>query len=382
MKNYYNLSEVNKIFLKKTITDLKKISKSGFYISASYVKKFEDNFAKYNGSKYSIAVANGFDALKLSLEAFKILKYCKAGDEVIVPANTYIATILAVSHSNLNPIFAEPEKKFFTLDPFEIEKRITKKTKVLIVTHLYGHLAQMDKIMSVAKKYNLRIIEDCSQAHGASFDNQKSGNFGDAGCFSLFPAKNLGALSDAGIITTNNKKVFKVLSSIRNYGEEIIKNGQEIIKNYGERKYKNIYKGFNSRMSEINASILNEKLKKLDHHNSLRVKKAQIYLKTIRNKLIILPNIKKNSLPVWHQFIILCKKRNLLKKILEKNGYPTRIIYPIPPHKQDAYKECSKLKLPITETIHRENLALPIERHHKIKDLKKIVILLNKFDGK
>lgn len=372
MKKFYNLELSNRPYKKKFFNQLNKIFDSGFYISRKNVQNFEKNFSKFNKSKYSIAVGNGYDAIRLSLELFKYLKFCKVKDEVIVPANSYIGTILPVNAVGLKPIFVEPEKNTYNLDPQEIEKKITKKTKIIIVTHLYGFVAQMDRIIDLAKKYNLKVIEDCSQSHGAIFKDKCTGNFGDTGCFSLFPSKNLGAIGDAGIITTNNKKFYKILKYMRNYGEE------DFIK-YTDRKYKNIVKGFNSRMSEANASLLNLKIKDLDNMNIKRTNKANYYLENIKNKKIFLPIIKKDTIPVWHQFIILCKNRNKLRNYLLKNGFDTKIIYPIPPHKQLAYKEFKNKKFPLTEKIHSQNLCLPLEAHFGKKDIKIITNLINKF---
>ena len=372
MKKFYDLGTLNKSYKKKFFSKLNIIFDSGFYISGKFVRNFEKNFAKFNKSKYSVAVGNGYDAIRLSLELFKHIKFCKINDEVIVPANSYIATMLPVNASGLKPVFVEPDKDGFNIDPNRLETNITKKTKVIIVTHLYGFPAKMDKILKFAKKFNLKIIEDCSQAHGASLNNRNVGNFGDMGCFSLFPSKNLGAIGDAGIITTNNKKYFEILKSMRNYGEENFKD-------YSQRKYKNILKGYNSRMSEIDATILNLKLKDLKKRNFIRSNKALYYYNNIKNKKIVLPNLIKNSKPVWHQFLILCKNRNKLKNFLYKNGFETKIVYPIPPHKQLAYKEFNKKKFPLTEKIHSQNLCLPLEDHFKLKDLKKIVKLINIF---
>ena len=373
IKKFYNLGKENTQYNKKFLRDVKKIISSGFYINGRYVEKFERKFSNFNRSKYSIGVGNGFDALRISLEVLKIIKHCKNGDEVIVPANTYIATILPVNYCNLKPVFIEPENDGFNIDPEKIIKKITNKTKIIIVTHLYGHLCQMDKIMSIAKKYSLKVIEDCSQSHGAIFKKTKCGNFGDFGCFSLFPAKNLGAISDAGIITTNNKKYQEVARSLGNYGENLFYS-------YENRKYKNMFKGFNSRMSEINASILLHKLKNLKNENKKKTDKALYYLKNIHNDKIILPKIKNKSYPVWHQFIILTKDRDKLRKVLLKKNYETKILYPIPPHKQKAFEEYKNLKFPRTEKIHSENLSLPLSNHLNKKDLRKICNIINNFN--
>jgi len=372
MNNFYDLKKQNSKYFLKFKQNLEKIFYSGFYISGIFVRKFEKKFSELNESKYTVAVGNGFDSIRLSLEAFKILGFCSDGDEVIVPANSYIATMLPVNSCNLKPVFVEPEDGYFTIDLEQIKKKITKKTKVIIVTHLYGHVADMEKIVNYAKQKSLKIIEDCSQSHGAKFKKKFTGNFGDTGCFSLFPAKNLGGIGDGGILATNSKKIYKVIKSLRNYGESYFEN-------YSDRKYINSYKGLNSRMDEINASLLIEKIKDLKKHNEIRNKNASYYLLNIKNSKIILPKIKKYTKPVWHQFIILTKQRDKLKKIFEKNNIETKILYPVPPHKQKAYKEFNNLSFPITEKIHKENLSLPVNYYHKKKLIKKIIKIINYF---
>ena len=369
---FYDFPKKNKKYISNLIKYIKIINSSGLYISDKFTKTFERNFSKFNNTKYSVGVGNGFDAIFLSLQALKILNFCKDGDEVIVPANSYIATMLPVNASNLKPVFVEPETDGFNIDPNKIKSKITSKTKAIIVTHLYGHVAEMKQICDIVKKYKLKLIEDCSQAHGAYYKNKNVGNFGISGAFSLFPGKNLGAFSDAGIITTNSLKFRNILLSIRNYGEEHYYN-------LAERKYKNIYKGFNSRMSELNAVFLNDKLKDLKKENQKRSKFAEIYLKNIKNKKIILPEVKYNTKPVWHQFIILCKNRNKLKKYLLDNDVPTKILYPIDPSNQTAYNEFKKYKFPRSEFIHRNNLALPIETHLSKKEILKICEIVNSY---
>jgi len=370
---FYNLAYLNKIYEDNFFKHAKKIYNSGRYISGKYVNKFEKKFSKYNKSSYSIAVSNGFDAIKLSIYALKLLYKYNKNDEVIVPANSYIASILPVNLFELKPIFVEPEKNFFTIDPSEIKKKITTRTKIIIVTHLYGQVADMIEICKLAKKYSIKIIEDCSQAHGSSINKKKVGNFGTTGCFSLFPSKNLGSIGDAGVITTNNKKINNILKNLRNYGENNFKN-------YNKRKYLNKYKGFNCRMSEFDAALLLIKLKDLDRINLIRSNNAKLYLKNINNKKIILPKMRKNTQPSWHQFIILCKNRNKLKKYLLKRKIETKILYPVPPHKQKAYSEYKSLKLPLTEKIHHENLALPIEIHHSEKSILRTIKYVNDYN--
>jgi dTDP-4-amino-4,6-dideoxygalactose transaminase len=371
--SFYNLAYLNKIYENLFFKHAKKIYNSGRYISGKYVNKFEKSFSKYNKSSYSIAVSNGFDAIKLSIYTLKLLYNYDKNDEVIVPANSYIASILPVNLFELKPVFVEPEKNFFTIDPLEIKKKISSKTKIIIVTHLYGHVANMIEICKLAKKYGIKIIEDCSQSHGSLVNKKKVGNFGAMGCFSLFPSKSLGSIGDAGIITTNNKKINNILRNLRNYGENNFLD-------YNKRKYLNKYKGFNCRMSEFDAALLSIKLKDLDRINLIRKNNVQLYLKKINNKKIILPKIKKNTQPSWHQFIILCKNRDRLKKYLLKHKIETKILYPVPPHKQKAYSEYKNLKLPLTEKIHNENLALPIEIHHSKKNILRVIKYINNYN--
>ena len=370
--NFYNLVKINQKYISFIQKNLDTLIKSGYYISGKEVEKFENSFSSFINTKYAVGVGNGYDALRLSIEVLKIENHCSAGDDVLVPANTYIATILPVIHAGLNPIFVEPEKHYFDLDLNLLKKKITKRTKIIMVTHLYGHVSNIKKIVEFAKKNKIKVIEDCSQSHGATFEGKQTGSFGDMGCFSLFPGKNLGAVADAGIITTNNKKFYNILCSIRNYGEENFLN-------LNLRKYKNIYLGHNSRMDEINACLLRQKLKNLDKENDLRRKYANYFLKYIKNNKIELPRIRENTKPVWHQFIIQIKNRKKLIKYLGNSGVETRVFYPIPPHKQPCLKKFRKLKLPLTEKIHKENLALPINIHLGFNDIKKVVKILNKY---
>jgi dTDP-4-amino-4,6-dideoxygalactose transaminase len=338
---------------------------SGWYVLGKEVENFEKEFAKYCGVKYVIGIGNGLDALTLILKAYKELGIMRDGDEVIVPANTYIASILAISHNNLTPVLVEPDINTYLVDPNKIEEKITPKTKAIMVVHLYGQTCEMDKINKIAKKYNIKVIEDSAQAHGAYYKNKKAGNLGDASGFSFYPGKNLGALGDGGAVTTNDEELAECIKALRNYGSY--------------KKYENLYKGFNSRLDEIQAAMLRVKLKYLDKEIENRRKIAKFYLENIKNDRIILPKVRKENNHVWHLFVIRTKKRDRLQKYLAENGIHTLIHYPIPPHKQKAYKEWNNLSYPITEEIHKTVLSLPISGIQNIEDTRKIIEVINEF---
>ena len=289
------------------------------------------------------------------------------GDEVIVPSNTYIATILAISANNATPILVEPTLDTYNIDPKKIEAAITEKTKAIMPVHLYGQACNMSEIMLIAKKHNLKVVEDCAQAHGAKFENKRVGSFGDCNGFSFYPGKNLGALGDGGMITTDNDEIANKVRAIRNYGSLI--------------KYENLYKGMNSRLDEIQAAILSVKLAYLDNDNEKRREIAKYYLENIKNSAITLPNMasgQKSS--VWHVFVIRCEKRDELKKYLLDNNVETVIHYPIPPHRQRAYQELNGMSCPISEKIHSEVLSLPISPVMTIDDAKYVVEAVNKYE--
>ncbi len=370
MINFLNLKQINKQYREELIEACTRVIDSGWYIGGNELSEFEKNFAIYCGTKYAIGVANGLDALILIIRAWKELGKLKEGDEIIVPANTYIASMLAITANNLKPILVEPESNSFNISPSSIEAAITDKTKAILAVHLYGQLADMLSIKTISEKHNLLIIEDAAQAHGAALNGIKAGNWGDAAAFSFYPGKNLGALGDAGAITTNDQKLANVLTALRNYGSH--------------EKYINIYAGVNSRLDEIQAAMLNVKLKYLDSEVSHRRAIAEMYLENIKNPLIKLPILNINAMSfdqhVWHLFVILCEKRDELQKFLENKGIQTLIHYPIPPHKQLAYKELNQLSFPITERIHDQVLSLPISPVLKLESIIKIVELCNKFE--
>ena len=368
MIKFLDLKLINQQYSLEITTEINKVVDSGWYILGENLKKFEEEFANNCGAKYAIGVASGLDALILIFEAYKKLGVFQEKDEVIVPANTYIASILAISKAGLTPVLVEPDIRTYNLDENLVEEKITKKTKAILAVHLYGRLCGIENINKIAKKYDLKIIEDSAQAHGAIGKNdKKAGNLGDASGFSFYPGKNLGALGDAGAITTNDSKLANIIECLRNYGSQ--------------NKYHNLYKGSNSRLDEIQAVILSIKLKYLNEENKKRREVAKFYCENIKNNKVTLPNFlyKNINAHIWHLFTIRCKKRDDLQKYLLQNNIETIIHYPIPPHKQKAYKELNHLSLPITEQIHNEILSLPISSVICKADVKHIVKVINKF---
>ena len=364
MINFLDLKAINKQYRAELIEACTRVIDSGWYIGGHELEQFELSFADYCGTKFAIGVANGLDALILTLRAWMKLGKLKEGDEVIVPSNTYIASILAISANNLVPVLIEPELDSFNLDPNKIESKITDKTKVILPVHLYGQLVDMPAVMNLAKRYNLLVLEDSAQAHGANIDGKKAGSWGDASGFSFYPGKNLGALGDAGAITTNDFELANTLRALRNYGSH--------------EKYKNIYQGVNSRLDEIQAAMLSVKLRHLDSEIDHRREIAAKYLKGISNPVITLPSYKEDS-HVWHVFVIRSPQREALQRYLEDNGVQTLIHYPIPPHKQQAYSGWNELSYPISEKIHSEVLSLPIGPTLSFDDVDKVIKLCNSF---
>ena len=362
---FLDLKEINQQYQEELQKACQKVIASGWYIYGYECQKFEKEFAQYCGTKYCIGVANGLDALSLILRAYKELGVFQNKDEVIVPANTYIASILAISQNNLSPILGEPSLEDYNIDPKRIEEKITSKTKAIMAVHLYGQTAQMDKINIIAKKHNLKVIEDSAQACGAYFGNKRVGNLGDASGFSFYPGKNLGALGDAGAVTTNDKELARCIRALGNYGSH--------------KKYKNLYCGVNSRLDEIQAAMLRVKLRYLDKEISHRRKIANFYLENIKNDKIILPKVRKKNNNSWHLFVIRTQKRDQLQAYLQKQAVQSLIHYPIPPHKQKAYKKWSNLSLPITEQIHNEVLSLPISPVQSLETTQKIVEVINEY---
>lgn len=368
---FLDLKAINTQYRDQLIAACTQVINSGWYICGKELEEFEHNFANYCGTRYAIGVANGLDALILTLRAWKELGKLHEGDEVIVPSNTYIASILAISQNNLKPVLVEPDITTFNIDTKKIETAITPKTKVILPVHLYGQLAAMPEIMTIAKKYNLLVLEDSAQSHGAEINGQKAGNWGNAAGFSFYPGKNLGALGDGGAITTNDAELAQMLKAIRNYGSH--------------EKYKNLVPGVNSRLDEIQAAILNVKLKFLDQENQHRRHIADLYLKEIHNPAIELPckNIDTETYAqhVWHLFVIRTKYREKLQQYLAENGVQTLIHYPIPPHQQQVYQEWNGLSFPVSEQIHAEVLSLPIGPTLSMDEAKQVVQLCNGFQA-
>ena len=366
MIKFLDVQQLNARFeaaFKKSFSDFLNI---GHCILGEKVAQFEIEFAKYCGTNHCVGVASGLDAITLLCKGYIQLGKLKLGDEVLVPANTYIASILGVINAGLIPVFVEPAHDSFNISSENIDKQITAKTKMILAVHLYGELANMEDINLLAKKHDLIVIEDAAQAHGAiDVNNLKSGNLSNAGAFSFYPSKNLGALGDGGAITTNDSGLFEVIMKLRNYGTS--------------EKYKNDIKGINSRLDELQAAFLSIKLKTLDADNDNRRVIANYYVEYINNDKICLPKYNGSKSHVFHVFVIRCKKRTELQEYLLKNGIQTVIHYPIPPHKQKALLEYAYLKLPITEQIHDEVLSLPISPVQTSADTQKIVSILNQF---
>jgi dTDP-4-amino-4,6-dideoxygalactose transaminase len=351
---------------------------SGWYLLGNELNSFEKNLAEYIGVKHAIGVANGLDALRLILKAYIEMGVMQEGDEVIVPANTYIASILAISDNRLKPVLVEPDINTYNLDISIIEKHITSRTKAIMVVHLYGRVCWSEELETIAKKYDLKIIEDNAQAIGAEFCYQstvisqqllikKTGALGDAAGFSFYPGKNLGALGDAGAVTTNDDELASTIRALANYGSK--------------HKYVHEFQGLNSRMDEMQAAVLDVKLRYLDTENQRRREIAQYYCSHINNKNLILPLITDNCLlftaNVWHLFVIRTSKRDQLQQYLTDKGIQTLIHYPIPPHKQGAYASMNNLTLPIAERIHNEVLSLPISGVMEMEEVSKVVDAIN-----
>ncbi|PKL49118.1 MAG: aminotransferase [Candidatus Riflebacteria bacterium HGW-Riflebacteria-2] len=365
MIQFLDLKSLNEQYQNELKEAFARVLRSGRYILGEEVTAFEKDFADYCGTSCCVGVANGFDALKLVLRAYIELESLKEGDEILVPANTYIATILAVTENRLKPVLVEPDINTYNIDPAKIEEKITSRTKAIMPVHLYGHLADMAAIQKVAQARNLLVIEDSAQAHGAALAGKRAGSFGDAGGFSFYPGKNLGALGDAGAITTNDHRLDRCLRALRNYGSQV--------------KYENLYQGINSRLDELQAAILRVKLKHLAEENSRRSQIAGVYLKNINNPLVNLPQVSEPSSHVWHLFVIRCADRKKLQRFLDDRKIQTLVHYPIPPHLQQAYRQLNDLSFPITEKIHREVLSLPVNPVMSDNDTDKIVDAVNEF---
>ena len=367
---FLDLKAINLQYRAELIDAATRVIDSGWYIQGVEVKAFEQEFATYCGTQHCIGVANGLDALTLTLRAWKELGKLSEGDEVIVPANTYIASILAITENRLVPVLVEPEEVSYNINPLEVEKAITPKTRVILPVHLYGQLADMPAIMNISERHNLLVLEDSAQAHGASDNGKRAGSWGHAAGFSFYPGKNLGALGDSGAVTTNDEELAKTIRALGNYGSH--------------KKYENLYHGVNSRLDEIQAAMLRVKLHHLDAEIECRRAIAATYMDGITNKNMIFPISVDSSARtlknhVWHLFVIRTKNRAVLQQRLAEQGIQTLIHYPVPPHKQKAYSEWQSLHFPVTEAIHDEILSLPMGPTLALEDVKKIVDAVNSY---
>ena len=361
MIEYENLGKVNQPFFEEYKKDFADTLARGWYILGDRVKKFENEFASYIGTKHCTGVASGLDALLLSLKALRLEK----DSEIITPSNTYIATILSIVQAGLKPVLVEPDIRSYNIDPSKIEEKITAKTKALMIVHLYGRSCDMDPIIELCRKYKLSLIEDCAQSHGAKYKGRITGTFGEFGAFSFYPTKNLGALGDAGAVTTNSEEFNKIIRRLRNYGSDI--------------KYYNEIAGYNSRLDEIQAGFLSIKLKKLNEINISKRKLANIYFKELKNDFIK-PLQDDDHFDVYHIFNIRHEQRDKLKEYLLKNEIKTDVHYPVPPHKQKAMQGIiTDNNYPISEEIHKTTLSLPISYFHSEEDILKVISVLNRF---
>ena len=363
---FLSLKDVTDKNLDEIKTAMNRVIDSGWYLQGNENKNFEMEYSKYIGTKHCIGVANGLDALILIFRAYIELGYMKPGDEVIVPANTYIASILAISENGLIPILVEPNINTYQIDPEKIENVITNKTKGILLVHLYGRCSYTNSIGEICKKYNLKLVEDNAQAHGCKFEEKRTGSIGD-GAHSFYPGKNLGAFGDAGAVTTDNDELAVMVRSLANYGSS--------------KKYVFEYKGRNSRLDETNAAILSVKLKYLDEDNNKRKMVAKEYISRINNPLIKLPEYPNRDENVFHVFPVLVEKRDEFQKYLADNNIQTIIHYPIPPHKQKAYREWNNLSYPITELIHNQELSLPMSPTLTSEQVDYVIEIINKWRG-
>jgi len=360
MIEYENLGKLNQPFFEAYKKMFEKTLLSGWYILGNNVITFEHEFRNYIGSKHCIGVASGLDALSLALRCFEF----PAGSEIIVPSNTYIATLLSIVQNGLKPVLVEPDIHTYNIDPAKIDEKITSNTRAIMLVHLYGKCCRMDHILAIAEINGLNIIEDCAQSHGASYKGRIAGSFGDFGAHSFYPTKNLGALGDAGAVTTDDDLMAEKLKALRNYGSKI--------------KYVNDYIGYNSRLDEIQAGFLSIKLAFLNKINEHKRKLAKLYLENLKSDFIK-PVVDENYYDVYHIFNIRHSRRDELKEYLLERGIKTEIHYPVAPHKQNAMKGIIEGKFPISEEIHATTLSLPISYFHTEEDIYRVIEILNSF---
>lgn len=368
MVKYLDLKKINDSFELELSEAVARVVRSGWYLFGKEVETFEQRFARYCGVGYCVGVGNGLDALTLIFMAYVSMGRMKAGDEVIVPANTYIASILAVMRAGLRPVLCEPEWDTCNIDPGKVENLISERTKAVMVVHLYGRVCRMDEISRTARKNGLLVVEDCAQAHGAVYRGVKAGALGDAAGFSFYPGKNLGALGDAGAVTTGDKDLAERVRMLANYGSSA--------------KYVHPYVGINSRLDELQAAVLNVKLGRLDEDNEHRRKVACRYMKEITNPKVVLPQMATEAdAHVFHIFTIFTPGRDRLREHLEHCGVQSLVHYPIPPHRQGALSAYASLSLPVTERIHREELSLPMSPLLTDEEINSVVTAVNTFNG-
>ena len=363
MIKYLDLKRINDCHDMELRQAIDEVLQSGWYLKGEATHRFEQHYADFIGTKFCIGCANGLDALTLIFRAYKEMGIMKNGDEVIVPANTFIASILAITDNNLVPVMVEPDIKTLEIDDRLIEQAITTRTRAIMIVHLYGRCAYTDKIGELCKRYNLRLIEDNAQAHGCTFGNRKTGSLGEAAGHSFYPGKNLGALGDAGAVTTNVEELARVIAALGNYGSH--------------QKYVHDYAGRNSRIDELQAAMLNVKLKYLDTENQRRKQIASIYINKVKNPSIYIPQSERDC--VWHIFPVFCERRDELKQYLGSHGVETQIHYPIPPHMQHCYSRWNSISLPVTERLSREELSLPCHQMMTDKDAEMIAEIINLF---
>jgi len=365
MIKFLDLQKINAKYSSELLKVAQEVIESGWYLLGERVKEFENNLVDFQERGNAIAVANGLDALRLIFKAYKELGFMKDGDEIIVPANTYIASVLAITDNKLVPVLIEPDLLTYNLDINQIRNKITPKTKAIMVVHLYGSVCWSEELEFLAKEYNLKLVEDNAQAIGARWNGIRTGNLGDAAGFSFYPGKNLGALGDSGAVTTKDVDLAKIIRTLANYGSS--------------QKYVNEYQGLNSRMDEIQAAFLNIKLRYIDSENLRRQEIANYYIKNIKNDKIILPSLGDVGEQVWHLFVIRTSERYELENYLKEHEIQTLIHYPIPIHKQKCYHQMNDISLPITEKIHMEVLSLPISPVMSNEEVVKVVDIINKF---
>lgn len=362
-----DLKEVTALHVAEIQEAAIQVINSGWYLQGTVNTRFEENYSKYIGTKYTVGCANGLDALILIYRAYIEMGLIKPGDEVIVPANTYIASILAITDNNLVPVFVEPKFDTLEIDDTKIEAAITERTKSIMIVHLYGRMAYTERIGEICKKYNLKLVEDNAQAHGCIFNGHRTGSLGDAAAHSFYPTKNLGALGDAGAMTTDDEELAVIFRILANYGSN--------------KKYVFKYKGKNSRLDEIHAAVLDIKLKYLDEDNQHRKDIAKYYNENIKHSLIKRPVVLPEEQNVYHIYPVLCETRDILQQYLINNGVQTVIHYPIPPHKQECFRDMNEDFYPITEIIHNQELSLPMGPAISMEEVAKVVRILNSYNA-